>query len=80
MNPDTLYSESQITLVVPDLDQAVRFYTEALGLRLKARYGKEFSVRTKRMALTAVLPQPLPHKSSIANSEQRPAASRCQGY
>ena len=44
MNPDTLYSESQITLMVPDMDEAVRFYTEALGLRLKARYGKEFAV------------------------------------
>jgi catechol 2,3-dioxygenase-like lactoylglutathione lyase family enzyme len=44
MNSDTLYSESQITLMVPDMDEAVRFYTEALGLRLKTRYGKEFAV------------------------------------
>jgi catechol 2,3-dioxygenase-like lactoylglutathione lyase family enzyme len=44
MNSDTQYSESQITLMVPDIDEAVRFYTETLGLRLKTRYGKEFAV------------------------------------
>jgi catechol-2,3-dioxygenase len=44
MNTDTEYSESQATLMVPDLDEAVIFYTATLGLRLKARYGKEFAV------------------------------------
>jgi catechol 2,3-dioxygenase-like lactoylglutathione lyase family enzyme len=44
MNSDTLYSESQITLMVPDMNEAVRFYTETLGLHLKARYGNEFAV------------------------------------
>lgn len=44
MTSDTMYSESQVTLMVPDMDEAVRFYTVTLGLRLKARYGDEFAV------------------------------------
>jgi catechol 2,3-dioxygenase-like lactoylglutathione lyase family enzyme len=44
MNADAPYSESQVTLMVPDMNEAVRFYTETLGLRLKARYGDEFAV------------------------------------
>jgi predicted enzyme related to lactoylglutathione lyase len=44
MTTDTEYSESQVTLMVPDLDEAVSFYTTMLGLSLKARYGKEFAV------------------------------------
>lgn len=44
MNIESEYSESQITLMVADLDEAVSFYTAALGLRLKARYGNEFAV------------------------------------
>jgi len=44
MNANPLYSESQVTLMVPDMDAAVRFYTETLGLHLKARYGNEFAV------------------------------------
>jgi catechol 2,3-dioxygenase-like lactoylglutathione lyase family enzyme len=44
MRTDTIYSESQVTLMVPDMVEAVRFYTESLGLRLKARYGNEFAV------------------------------------
>jgi catechol 2,3-dioxygenase-like lactoylglutathione lyase family enzyme len=44
MNTDTEYSESQITLMVPDMDEAVSFYTTTLGLSLKARYGEEFAV------------------------------------
>jgi catechol 2,3-dioxygenase-like lactoylglutathione lyase family enzyme len=34
MNTDTEYRESQITLMVPDLDEAVSFYTATLGLCL----------------------------------------------
>jgi len=44
MNTDSEYSESQVTLMVPDLDEAVSFYAATLDLRLKARYGKEFAV------------------------------------
>jgi catechol 2,3-dioxygenase-like lactoylglutathione lyase family enzyme len=44
MKSDALYSESQVTLLVPDMAEAIRFYTESLGLRLKARYGNEFAV------------------------------------
>lgn len=44
MNSDGMYSEGQVTLMVPDMDVAVQFFTTTLGLRLKARYGNEFAV------------------------------------
>jgi predicted enzyme related to lactoylglutathione lyase len=44
MDTDTEYSQSLVTVMVPDLDEAVSFYSTTLGLRLKARYGKEFAV------------------------------------
>jgi catechol 2,3-dioxygenase-like lactoylglutathione lyase family enzyme len=44
MNTDAEYSESQVTLMVPDIEEAVSYYTTTLGLRLKARYGNEFAV------------------------------------
>jgi catechol 2,3-dioxygenase-like lactoylglutathione lyase family enzyme len=44
MNSNAENGESQVTLMVPDINKAVRFCTEALSLRLKARYGKEFAV------------------------------------
>ncbi|MGO9933759.1 MAG: VOC family protein [Steroidobacteraceae bacterium] len=65
MNLDAKYSESQVTLMVPDIDASVRFYTETLGLRLKTRYGNEFAV-IEAPGLTIGL-HPLP-------SAQAPAA------
>ena len=62
MTLDTTYSESQVTLMVPDMDEAVRFYTETLSLRLKARYGKEFAV-VEAPGLTIGL-HPLPSERS----------------
>jgi|SRR5579871_4711829 len=44
MTETSLYSGAQITLMVPDMDEAVRFYTEKLRLKLKARYGNEFAM------------------------------------
>lgn len=44
MTSEATYSESNITLLVPDMDEAVRFYTLTLGLRLRARYGDEFAM------------------------------------
>ena len=44
MTAHPTFSESQITLMVPDMAEAVRFYTESLGLHLKAQYGNEFAV------------------------------------
>lgn len=44
MTSDAAYSESNITLLVPDMEEAVRFYTVTLGLKLKARYGDEFAM------------------------------------
>ena len=63
MNTDTEYSESQVTLMVPDLDEAVSFYTAALGLRLKARYGKEFAVVEAPGLTIGLHPQPKEHFS-----------------
>jgi catechol 2,3-dioxygenase-like lactoylglutathione lyase family enzyme len=61
MAPDTMYSESQVTLMVPDMDEAVRFYTATLGLRLKARYGSEFAVVEAPGLTIGLHPQPTAH-------------------
>ncbi|HEX3430997.1 MAG TPA: VOC family protein [Rhizomicrobium sp.] len=58
MSDHTTYSESQITLMVPDMDEAVRFYTEKLGLHLKARYGNEFAVVEAPGLTIGLHPQP----------------------
>jgi catechol 2,3-dioxygenase-like lactoylglutathione lyase family enzyme len=63
MNASALYSESQVTLMVPDMDAAVRFYTETLGLDLKTRYGNEFAV-VEAPGLTIGL-HPLPTAQSL---------------
>src|SRR5437870_5453849 len=34
-----MYLESNLTLMVSDFNRSVRFYTEMLGLKLKARHG-----------------------------------------
>jgi len=63
MKANALYSESQVTLMVPDMDAAVRFYTETLGLDLKTRYGNEFAV-VEAPGLTIGL-HPLPTAQSL---------------
>ncbi len=63
MTTDTMYSESQVTLMVPDMDEAVRFYTTALGLRLKARYGNEFAVVEAPGLTIGLHPMPTTHSS-----------------
>jgi len=35
--------EANVTILVRDMDTAVRFYTDTLGLRLKAHYGSHFA-------------------------------------
>ena len=39
-----LFNESNVTILVADLDAALSFYTGVLGLTLKSRYGGEFAV------------------------------------
>jgi catechol 2,3-dioxygenase-like lactoylglutathione lyase family enzyme len=34
-----MINEANVTAIVNDMERAVKFYTEALGLRVKARYG-----------------------------------------
>jgi predicted enzyme related to lactoylglutathione lyase len=58
MTANSIYSESQITLLVPDMDEAVTFYTVKLGLRLKARYGNEFAVVEAPGLTIGLHPQP----------------------
>jgi catechol 2,3-dioxygenase-like lactoylglutathione lyase family enzyme len=38
-----MYKSGNITLMVADMDRAVVFYVEKLGLELKVRYGNEWS-------------------------------------
>jgi len=40
----THYNLSLLTIIVSDMQRSVDFYTERLGLALKARYGDEFAV------------------------------------
>lgn len=56
-----MYSDSQVTLMVPDMEEAVRFYTTTLGLRLKARYGNEFAVVEAPGLTIGLHPQPVAH-------------------
>jgi catechol 2,3-dioxygenase-like lactoylglutathione lyase family enzyme len=55
---DAQYSESQITVMVPDMEKAVRFYTATVGLELKARYGNEFAVVAAPGLTIGLHPQP----------------------
>jgi catechol 2,3-dioxygenase-like lactoylglutathione lyase family enzyme len=41
---DTRFNESMVTLIVSDMERSIDFYTTALGLPLKTRYGNEFAV------------------------------------
>jgi catechol 2,3-dioxygenase-like lactoylglutathione lyase family enzyme len=52
-----MYSQSNVTINVPDMDVAVHFYTEVLGLRLRARYGPEFAVVEAPGVTIALHPQ-----------------------
>ena len=38
-----MINEANVTIMVGDMERAVRFYTEVLGLKLKARYGDDFA-------------------------------------
>ena len=38
-----MYKSGNMTLMVADMDRAVSFYTEKLGLELKVRYGNEWA-------------------------------------
>jgi catechol 2,3-dioxygenase-like lactoylglutathione lyase family enzyme len=38
-----MIKEANVTLMVRDIERAVRFYTDVLGLKLKARYGDQFA-------------------------------------
>jgi len=37
-----MIKECNVTVMVSDIDEAVRFYVEILGLKLKSRYGDQF--------------------------------------
>lgn len=39
-----LYNAAMVTVMVRDMDDAVKFYTTNLGFTLKSRYGNEFAV------------------------------------
>src|SRR5579864_5429941 len=38
------YNLSLLTIIVSDMQRSIDFYTERLGLALKARYGDEFAI------------------------------------
>lgn len=38
-----MIKQANVTVIVSSMERAVQFYTDALGLKLKARYGDEFA-------------------------------------
>ena len=38
-----MFKEANVTLFVKDMDRAVHFYSDVLGLKLKTRYGSQFA-------------------------------------
>lgn len=38
-----MFKDANVTLIVSDMDRAIKFYTETLGLRLLANYGGHFA-------------------------------------
>jgi hypothetical protein len=41
--PDAMFKDANVTVIVSDMDWAVKFYVEILGLKLKSRYGDYFA-------------------------------------
>jgi catechol 2,3-dioxygenase-like lactoylglutathione lyase family enzyme len=39
-----MFKTSNVTLLVSDMNRAIKFYTETLGLKLLSNYGGEFAV------------------------------------
>jgi catechol 2,3-dioxygenase-like lactoylglutathione lyase family enzyme len=39
-----MFKTSNVTLLVSDMNKSIKFYTEALGLKLVSNYGGEFAV------------------------------------
>lgn len=68
MTADTMYSEGQVTLMVADMDEAVRFYVQTLGLRLKSRYGNEFAIVEAPGLTIGLHPRPSgPSQAAVAS-------------
>jgi catechol 2,3-dioxygenase-like lactoylglutathione lyase family enzyme len=38
-----MFKDANVTVMVSDMDRAVKFYVETLGLKLKSRYGDYFA-------------------------------------
>lgn len=51
-----MIKEVNVTVMVGDMERAVRFYTETLGFRLKIRYGDDFAQIQAPGAIIAVHP------------------------
>lgn len=51
-------AHGMVTLMVSDIDDAVKFYTERLGLKLDQRYGNEFAVVTAPGLTIGLHPRP----------------------
>jgi predicted enzyme related to lactoylglutathione lyase len=58
MTSATKIDKGMITLLVSDMEKAVKFYTEKLGLKLSQRYGDEFAVVTAPGLTIGLHPQP----------------------
>lgn len=65
-----MFKEANVTLMVSDMKEAVKFYKETLGLEVKAQWGDEFAQLTAPGATIALHPAvkggPDPSDSSIS--------------
>ena len=53
----TMITETNATIMVGDMERSVDFYTNVLGLKLKARYGNQFAQITAPRTIIALHPR-----------------------
>jgi catechol 2,3-dioxygenase-like lactoylglutathione lyase family enzyme len=59
---------ASVTVIVNNVETAVRFYTDALGLKLKARYGEQFA-EIEAQGTTIALHPPIENGAQPGRSE-----------
>ena len=64
-----------VTVIVSDMERAVRFYTETLGFRLKERYGDQWASVEVGNGLTIGL-HPMWEGVQARNAGEKPTADR----
>jgi catechol 2,3-dioxygenase-like lactoylglutathione lyase family enzyme len=69
-----MIKEANVTVMVNSIDKAVRFYTDTLGLKLKARYGDQFAQVEAPGTIIAL------HPASMSGPTSRKSESMSIGF